>query len=335
MADNIENEIELARRQLKEDLEKREKEAQDSIDKILSSNAAEFCSRCSRKVDDRLDWSGRCLHKDCQGLICDSCWSAENKRYCSTHYEEAVGAEKEGKKKTFFKPEADEIISDQPKEEFTDGEREKVSSLLENYIDFVKKRWSSWGPDWTNEGWIENAKPQLTGKGDAFEITVSSKKFLSKKEKMKIIVRPVYGKKSEDLDFVLSTIKQNGPEIYHLLVLIGNECSADALSFVDNFSRQNASLFLIEPSKQLIFMDEKPITRIYSCWVDQSKIPKQLKDVLIGFSKEKVSGRDVLTAKQTSEGMGISEQDAFLFLSTCKFLKHVEETDTFYFVSKD
>ena len=49
MADELDNEIEAARRQLKEDLEKREEEAEQSIDKILSKENIEFCSRCNRK----------------------------------------------------------------------------------------------------------------------------------------------------------------------------------------------------------------------------------------------------------------------------------------------
>ena len=333
MTDNLENDIELARRQLKEDLEKREKEAQQSIDKILSQESVEFCSRCNKKIEDRLEWAGRCLDKNCNRLICVSCWLSENKRYCSDHYEEALGKEKEGKKKTFFSPEAASLPTPTLSVDFTDEERETVTGLVNGYIDFIKQRLSNWGPDWNHEGWIDNAKPEVTGKGDNFEITIFSKHFLSKKPKLKVIVRPVYGKKSDDLDFILSTIKETGQNIYHLLVLIGDECDAGALEFVDTFNKQNASLFLIEPKKHLIYTDEKPLTKLYSIWVDQTKTPQKLKDLLRTLVKEKVSGRDTITTKSVSEAFGLSEQDAFIFLNSCKFLKHVEETDTYYFVS--
>ncbi len=334
MTENLENDIELARRQLKEDLEKREREAQESIGKILSTQSMEFCSRCNRKVDDRYEWAGKCLHKECNNLICDSCWSAESKRYCSIHHEEALGAEKDGKTKTFFRPEIEDLPESKKEDSFSDSDRDKVTLLLGEYIEFMKRRLSNWAPDWNTQGWIDNAKAQTTGKENGFEMTIFSKKIFSKKEKLKIYVRPVYGKGPEDIDFTLSTIKEEG-SIYHIFVLIGKDCDAKALEFVDTFNRQNASLFLVEPEKQLMFMDEKPLTKLYFPWVDQSKSPKQLKDILRGLVKEKVSGRDVITSKTIAESFGFSEQDAFIFLNSCKFLKHVEETDTFYFVNKE
>ena len=279
-----------------------------------------------------MEWSGRCLHKECQSLICDSCWVSENKRYCSGHFEEALGKEKEGKKKTFFKPEPLEAESPHTPVDLQEDEREKITVLTNSYIDFVKQRFSNLAPDWSAEGSIDNAKSQFKSSLEGFEITVSSKHFFSKKDKLKVIVKPVYGRKAEDLDFVLSTIKDE-PHIYHLLVLIGNECDATALEFVDTFNKHNASLFLIEPSKHLIFMDEKPITKSYSPWLDSTKPPQTLRDILRTLVTEKVSGRDTITTKALSDSFGLSDQDAFIFLNSCKFLKFVEDTDTFYFVS--
>ncbi len=330
MTDELDNEIEIARRQLKDDLEKREKEAQQSIDKILSREGMEFCSRCNRKVDDRSEWLGRCLHRVCTNLICNYCWVSENKRYCSEHFEEIAGPEKNGKKKTVFKPQATETQETIPVPQEED-DKEKITTLMNNYAEFIKERLSGWPPDWNTEGWIENPKIKFASSRSGAEITICSKRFLSKKGKIKFTIRPVYGRAQQDIDFALSAIKEE-PGIYHILVLVGNECDAKALEYIDSFNKPTASLFLVEPAKRLVYMDEKPVTKLYSAWIDTSKAPQRLKDFLRSLVKEKVSGKDVLTEKPVSEKFGFTEEQTLGFLGSCKFLKHVEGTDTFYFV---
>lgn len=328
MPDEIENEIEAARRQLKEDLEKKEKEAQASIDKILAREGMEFCSRCNRKIDDRSEWAGRCLHAVCTNLICDSCWISEKKRYCREHYEEIVGPEPEAKKKVFFKPEEQKSPETQPEAE---DEKEKIAILLENYIGLMRDRLAAWPPDWSPAGYIQNPKAKCSKSATGAEITIYSKRFLSKKDKIKFIIKPVYGRKQEDIDIVLSSIKDE-THIYHILVLVGSECDATSLEYIDHFNKPNASLFLVEPAKHLIFMDEKPATKLYSTWLNSAKSPERLKSILKDLVKEKVSGRDIITIRSVSEKFGLSEQNTLPFLKSCKFLKHVDETDTFYFI---
>lgn len=332
--DNLEKEIEIARKEFKEGLEKREKEAEDSIEKILSKNQIEFCSRCNVKISDRLEWAGRCMHKACTNLICANCWSAESKRYCADHYEEVIGKEKEGKKKVFFKPEDAAQVTAEPKEVLSiEDPREKILNLTKNFSLFLRERLNTIVPDWALDGWIENPKQRFSSKSESAEIAVFSKHLLSKKDRLKIFVTPVYGKTVDDLDFALSTIKEEH-NIYHILILIGDGCDARALEFVDSFSRANASLFLIEPAKHLMYMDEKPLTKAYSSWFDSTKVPQKLREILKGLVKEKASGRDLIASKSVSEKFGFTEQDALIFLSSCKFLRHVENTDTFYFTSQ-
>ena len=325
--ENLHKEIEEERKQLKEDLDKKDKEVQEEIDKILSETT--FCSRCSSKVADRLELSGKCLHKNCQNMICQSCWLSEEKRYCLDHSETVVGEEKDAQEKTFFKPE--NPIEEKPVDIISDQSEDKIESLVKNYSSFLRQRLSGWTPDWTPAGWIENAKSSISNKKDFLEITMHSGNFLFKKSKLKILVIPFYGKSSEDIDFLLSKINSQ-ENIYYILALIGDEVSAGGLEFIDTFNKQNASLFLIEPAKHLIYMDEKPITKLFSFWVDSRKAPDNLKPILKTLVKEKVMGKDTLTVRSVAEKFSFSENDALVFLKSCKFLKHVEETDTFYFV---
>ncbi len=325
---NLHKEIQEERKQLKEELEQKEKKAQEEIDRILAEK--EFCSRCNSKVFDRTEFAGKCSHKECEKMVCESCWSAEEKRYCLDHSEIPLGKEKDEKEKTFFKPE--EPALEKSSDILTNQDDTIIENLTKNYTEFLKQRLSAWTPDWTPKGWIENAKPNLSSKKDFLEITVSSGNFIFKKPRLKILVMPFHGKNAEDLDFLLSKIK-NEENLYYILVLIANEVDVSALEFVDSFNRQNASLFLIEPTKHLIYMDEKPITPLFSFWVDSKKAPDNLKTLLSSLVKEKVMGREMITSKSVSEKFKFAEDQALVFLKSCKFLKHLEDTDTFYFQS--
>ena len=105
MPDDKDSEIELLRRVLKDDLARRERDSQERIRDILSKKNIDFCSRCNRKVDDRLEWGGKCLGKDCENILCDNCWVVEKKRFCKTHksqFEIKGKGEVDAKKKVFF-----------------------------------------------------------------------------------------------------------------------------------------------------------------------------------------------------------------------------------------
>ena len=320
--ENLHKEIVAERKELHDDLEKKEKNAQEEIDRILSET--QFCTRCNSKVADKLEIAGKCAQKDCKNELCQACWEAEEKRYCAMHSDVPVGKEKYAEEKVFFKPDEQDILT-----EDTDS---AIDSIKKSYIGFLKQRLSTWIPDWTPAGWIENPKTSFSNKDNILEITVSAGSFLFKKPKAKILVFPLYGKKADDIDLALSKIKNN-ENVYYILVLIGDEVEVSALEFVDSFNRSNASLFLIEPAKHLIYMDEKPITKLFSFWIDSRKAPDNLKAVLKPLVKEKSMGKEMLNVKSASEKFSIPEDQALAFLKSCKFLKHVEDTDTFYFLN--
>ncbi len=212
-----------------------------------------------------------------------------------------------------------------------ENKKPNIENLAETYIEFLNQRFSGWSPDWCADGQIQNPKTRFIRHGNGAEITVSEKSLMSKKDKVKIVVKTVDGTHEKDLDLMLSSIK-NEPGIYHLLVVIGKEFDLGALQYADSFKNPNASLFLVEPSKHVIFMDEKPVTKMYSAWLDSSKAPQKLKEILKEFAKEKAHGKQAITIKQASEKFGLKKEEALLFLKSCKFLKQEEGKDKFYFV---
>lgn len=72
-------------------------DAKEKLDKTLSTDNMEFCSRCGKKVPSRLDWGGKCIQDGCMHLICSSCW-AEGKMKCKEHSQNKLVPIKEDEK---------------------------------------------------------------------------------------------------------------------------------------------------------------------------------------------------------------------------------------------
>lgn len=43
------------------------------------------CSACGKRILTRLDIAGRCASNGCDGTICNTCWTAHERRHCSGH----------------------------------------------------------------------------------------------------------------------------------------------------------------------------------------------------------------------------------------------------------
>ncbi len=323
----MDNEIELARRAFKEDLDRIQKDAESKIDKLLSKKSMEFCSRCNRKVDDRLEWGGKCLTKGCENLLCDKCWKTGKKRFCSDHKDLALGKEQDGAEKIFFRRKETASETTAQKLESDDQRRNKVENLANNYIDFLKNRLSDRFPDWTDKEYINNSRAEVAIGEEELDATISSKSLLKTKEKLRIFIRPLYGGIPEDVDFILSKLNL---DLYSLVILVGYQCSSDVINYVKNYNNNKVSLFLVEPLNNLIYSDNKSLTNIYSQWFDSKKKTVGLIEILKKIA-EKVSGRYTVTVEKVAEEFGLSESDTLKFLESCKFLEPVEDTTTFFF----
>ncbi|HLD57243.1 MAG TPA: hypothetical protein VJA47_02995 [archaeon] len=327
MTNEKDNEIELLRRVLKDDLARRERDAQERIRDILAKKNVDFCSRCNRKVDDRLEWGGKCLGKNCENILCDNCWVVEKKRFCKNHksqFETKSKSEAEAKKKVFFsKPEESQPVI-QEKEEVV---KEKVEALVSGYIDFVKERLVQNLPNWTPEEWVETPVLETEVKNFELKSKVYKKGFLSKKLKLQVFVVPLYDVTRENIEFVFSNLKT---ETYSLIVFVGHKLNSDTLEFVTAANNPNSSLMITEPKNGLFYTDKKPITKLYAAFLDSTKTPKKLADIFKALA-EKVSDREVITIGKVSAEFGFSEYETTRLLDSCKFLGKVEGTDSYFF----
>ncbi len=330
MPDDKDSEIELLRRVLKDDLARRERDAQERIRDILAKKNVDFCSRCNRKVDDRLEWGGKCLGKDCENILCDNCWVIEKKRFCKTHksqFETKNKSEVDAKKKVFFSKPAEQqpVIVD--KEEDVKG---KVESLVTAYIDSVKSRLQRDLPDWTPEEWLGDPKPEYASKNFEFKTNIYKKTFLSKKLKLQVFVVPLYSAERENIDFVFSNMKM---EAYSLVVFVGYKLNSDTIEFVTAANNPNSSLMITEPKSGIFYTDKKQITKLYSAFFDPNKTAKKLVNILKGLA-DNLSDRQVLTTGKVAAEMGFSEYETTRLLDSCKFLGKVEGTDSYFFKLK-
>ncbi len=331
------NEIDIARQSLKGDIEKNTREAEENLDKILSKRDMEFCSRCSRKVEGRMDWAGRCLAKGCEDLLCRDCWIARKRRFCMEHFKQMVKGkpEEEAKEKVFFKEGAgkEDIIKPELgtlKEGREEAEiRERAETLAKNYASFLETRFKSEGViDFSPEGFFEGPRMEAKPRDDEVWIRVFTKHFLSSRDRLQIIIKPVH---SENANYLVTKIQEKlkGLKGHSVIVLVGEKSSSSTIAYVNKFDNKAVSLFLVEPGQGLVYFNESsPINRRYSIWFDSSKTPHNFRDVLHSLA-DRVSNRWVVSEKNVAESFGYTEKKTREVLKDCRFLSAVPDTDQY------
>jgi len=322
------SEIEIAKKTLKENLTKKEKEATARIDELLALKKTDFCSRCGRKVSSRLQWIGHCLNPGCENLICNNCWIVEKSRFCKDHYKDIIGKEKEAKEKVFFRKEQPAIQTTlKETQKSTEEFKDRIEKLATSYSELLKEKLQKSVPDFTPEEFIPKTRIEILSTESGLDFTINKKSFFSKKPKLKILLRPVYGKEKSDLDFALTKVKTQ--ELYSIVILVGDETSKEAINSLSKLSNPKLSVLLIQPSSGLIYTDSKQITKIYSKWISDQQ-PDSLRDVLRSLSDD-MEGRYVLTTDNVSKEFGFTESESRRLLESCDFLKSVEDTNSFFF----
>jgi hypothetical protein len=309
--DEIRDEIELARKHLEEDIHKKEIEAEERLDELLSRGKMEFCSRCGKKIDSRMDWGGKCLHDDCDELICHECWASEERRFCRKHLKEYVKKDREEAKE---KPEVKES---------------RMKRLTLSYMDFMKDRFDKFSSlDWTPEGFIRKARFKIKNKNyGEFKIVVYRKGWIRKKPKIEVLVRPL----EENVEGMINEFLEREKKVHMILVLTADTPSIDmkTRNFVEKFSDKRISLFLgdLEINK-IYFNPKEKVTEKYSYWFDPSKVPVNFKDLLANIS-ESMSGRRIVSGKKFSEEFGLDRGTSSKILIECGFLELIKGTDSF------
>ncbi len=319
MVDSYKKEIEDFRKEI----DQKGQEAEKKLDEILSEEGMEFCSRCGRKINSRMDWGGRCMEKGCNNLICKDCWADPSMRYCLDHRKRYRPEHPKEKKK---------ISPD--KQIFRD---EKVKSLTLNYMDSMEERFRKNSIDWVPFDYFKNpvAKVKKSKYGE-FMLVVYSKFLIFKRKKIQIMIYPLdyMASMQSDLNRILEKIDR---KVHNIGVFVSdsNSITKDITGFFGTFSNKCFSLYLVDSEgKKLYFNREDPVTRNYASWFDVGKYPLRIRGLLKSFS-EKTSGRNVITAKRASKEFGISEEEAMKFLGKMDFLTPIDETDSFLFKEEE
>lgn len=333
---NIGPEIEMARKELEMDVEKRELEAKAKLDEILSKNKMEFCSRCNRKIGSRTDWAGKCLWSDCDKLLCRECWDVKKYRFCKDHSRAVYGhPEEEAKKKEFFKEEGEDIKVDLRAmlEESDDSRMAKLIFYTSEYARWLDKRLGKVGPiDWTPKEFLSKANAKMEKKNGEFVISIKVKRWFMSKVKVSVIVTSFSETAELDANSLTAYLHRLSRQYkgYKLMVLVSDGAKLDLVNFVNRFSEKGFSLYMVEPRKgNLYFNINDPITRGYSGWFNQKKEPYNFKAKLKRLA-DLVSGRLVVAEGAVAKDFGFNEHDVHGVLKSCKFLSHIKGTDTFF-----
>jgi hypothetical protein len=298
-------EIEEAKKSLGEETKRKEKEADDTLDALLSKRKMEFCPRCKRKVGSRSEWAGKCMHDGCDEILCADCFASEEKRYCKKHRDE------------YRKPETMEPGDDD------------VRILTFNYMDFIDERVKKFGLDWSPSGYMRKTKAKVRKKKyGEFELMIFEKRLLSKKLRIRIFVRPMTKAFEADAEDVVENLQD---DVYAILALVGNPSfiTQRAERFAREFSNKKFSLFIMDMENgSLHFNPKEKITEKYSLWFDPTKMPARFADLLKSVS-ESESGRKVVSVKRFGEELGMANDEAMRLLRTSGLLEEVAGTGTF------
>jgi hypothetical protein len=332
--EKVGSEIELARKELEANIEKREKEAKEKLDEILSEEKMVFCSRCGRKVASRLDWAGKCLWTGCDKLLCRDCWDVEHYRFCSAHSRQVHGKpESEAKEREFFRPEGGGPVMDKEISlEDEQGRLDKLRYYASEYARWLEKRFGEKGVvDWTPTEHIAGARFERAKDDEDYVIRVWVKRWFRKQVKLSVIVTAFDAKQELDagsLNAELRKLSRNHKG-YGLIVLVADGAKMDAVNFVNGFTDTALSLFMVEPKKGNLYFNIKDrVTTAYSDWFSQKKEPLAFRERLKRLA-EIASGRSIVSQEAVAKEFGFRDKDAGHILRSCSFLANVHGTDTY------
>jgi hypothetical protein len=332
----LESEIDVARKDLEMDVEKREQEAKEKLDDILSEKKMEFCARCGKKIGGRVDWAGKCLWSGCEKLLCRECWDVKKYRFCKQHSHDVYGkSEEKAKKKEFFKGEDEDIKVDLRAmlEGDEDSRLAKLQYFASEYARWMQKRLDKDGPiDWTPTRFLQKARMEVKKQDSDWVISISVKRWFWKKVRLSIVVTPFDARGEVDINGMSALLQKMSRRYkgYKLFVLVSDSAKLEAVNFVNRFADSAFSLYMVEPRKgNLYFNIKDPITQGYSGWFNQKKEPYKFK-VKLKRLADLVSGRMIVSEKIASKEFGFREKDVQDVLKSCPFLSHIKGTDTFF-----
>lgn len=236
----------------------------------------------------------------------------------------------EEKERIFFRKEPNPIktlLTEKP-EQVEYDRKKKIENLTNTYIDLLKDRLSKSFPDFTLEEYIGKAQAKAILADEELSVEVNKKSLLKEELKLRILVRPLYGKEKSDIEFVLKKLKEL-VDVYTIIILVGDELTQEAINFVDKYQEPDISLLVSLPAQSILYPDSKPLTKIYAKWFEGKAT--SLKDVLKSQAED-IDGKKVVSVDKVVDEFGFTEDQAYNFLKTCKFLEEIPDTDSFFFL---
>jgi len=296
---DLEDEI----KRLEDEARTKESEADEKLDQIFSKKKMEFCPRCGRKISSRLEWGGRCLHDGCNEIVCIECWGSEEKKFCGKHAKDYVRKE--------------------------EAAEDDIKNVTLNYMEFVGERLKKFALDWSPDGFIRKTKTKVMNKRyRQFEMLVYEKHRLSKKPRIRVLVRPASATAEDEVNALLENPMEG---VYDVVVFAGNAASLSQkiLRFAEGFSNKRLSLFAFNTENGgTHFNPREKITAKYACWFDPAKAPLRFSELLKAASESEAGSR-VISMKDFADELGISKDEAARILRESKLLDEVKGAETF------
>ncbi|MBN2102166.1 MAG: hypothetical protein JW716_04820 [Candidatus Aenigmarchaeota archaeon] len=343
--EEIEKDLNDERIDLAEYIEKAREEATEKLDETLSKNKMEFCSRCGRKVDSRMEWGGKCIRDGCTELICIDCWE-NGKKKCKVHSNEGIISIKEEpkkKQKETKEPEKTdeetEVISKE--EELKEvpirnivqrasgitNDENVIMGYASDFREFVHDRLVIYGtPDFSPKGYFEHGK--FRTEDNSFLIF---RKFLIfKRGMLRIHILPFARYEPPLENYIAGIINGAGRGIYNIFVFVTDtgRITRDTIDLINRFESMASSLFFYDAQKRQLHRSSDGLDLFYSSWLDPNQRPMFFKD-LVKIPSEMTGDIAVLSVRGFARYMKMDERKALRILKGCGLLKRIKGSDSF------
>ena len=341
---DIEKGLNDERIDLAEYIEKAREDASEKLDETLSKGRMEFCSRCGRKVDSRMEWGGKCIRDGCTELICIDCWESGKKK-CKVHSNEGIiSIKEEPKKKQKEIKEQEEIEEaedvrkeEEPKEMPIRNIVQKASGITndENVImgyatdfrEFVHDRLVIYGtPDFSPKGYFDHGKFRTEDRC----FLIFRKFLIFKRGMLRIHVLPFARYEPPLENYIAGIINGAGRSVYNVFIFVTDtgRVTKDAIDLVNRFESMTSSLFFYDAQKKQLHRSVDGLDLFYSSWLDPNQRPMFFKD-LVKIPSEMTGDIAVLSVRGFARYMKMDEGKALRILKGCCLLKRIRGSDSF------
>ncbi len=336
----LEDEIKDERIDLAEFIEKSREDAKEKLDEALSKDKMEFCARCGRKVDSRMEWGGKCIQDGCTKLVCIDCWETGKKK-CKEHTDSKIVPIKEEPRKESKKEKPKEAEKEEKDEEsrpvenivqkavgITNDEN-IIMGYASDYRAFVRDRLVIYKTlDFSPNGYFEKGKFRF----EDDVLFIYKKRFIFKKGMLRIHIIPFARYEPPLENHVARVINSAKRGTYNIFIFVTDtgRITKDVLDLINRFESMSSSVFFYDAQKRKIYRSSDGLDLFYSSWFDPEQKPMKFVD-LAKIPSEMTGNIAVLPVKGFARYLKMDDKKALKILKNCKFLKRIKGSDSFMF----